>query len=149
MNENNQQAGFIDTQIRVRYAEVDQMGALHHSRYWVYFEMGRTELLRQQGFTYADLEKADVLFVVANCQAKFRQPARYDDLLTLRTKIDHAGTARLDHSYELRRTSDDALICTATTTLACVNRLGEIIPMPAHIREVIPADLFKRKRARK
>ena len=54
----------IDVEIRIRYSEVDQMGALHHSRYWVYFEMGRTELLRAQGAAYCDLEAAGVFFVV-------------------------------------------------------------------------------------
>ena len=120
----------IDIEIRVRYAEVDQMGALHHSRYWVYFEMGRTELLRAQGVVYADMETAGVLFVVVKCAAKFRQPARYDDVLTLHTEITRTGAARIDHAYELRRKSDGLVLATAETTLACINPDGQVIPIP-------------------
>jgi acyl-CoA thioester hydrolase len=116
--------------IRVRYAEVDQMGALHHSRYWVYFEMGRTELLRAAGIAYADLEREGVLFVVAKCAASFKHPARYDDVVTLATRITRVGAARIDHAYELKRRADGLLLATAETTLACVDRNGQIIPIP-------------------
>jgi len=124
-----------DIDIRVRYAEVDQMGALHHSRYWVYFEMGRTELLRRQGVTYRDCEQAGVFFVVARCSAKFLAPARYDDELVLTTTIAKTGAARIDHAYELRRKSDGQLLAAAETTLACVDRRGQVITMPEAIRK--------------
>jgi acyl-CoA thioester hydrolase len=127
-------AGSCQIEIRVRYAEVDRMGAVHHSRYWVYFEMGRTELLRQQGVAYADLERQGVLFVVAKCSARFLAPARYDDLLTLTTRIVRMGAARIDHAYELKRTGDGQLLCTADTTLACVDPEGRIIPIPPSVR---------------
>ncbi len=120
----------IDIDIRVRYAEVDQMGALHHSRYWVYFEMGRTELLRAAGVAYADLEREGVLFVVAKCAANFKFPARYDDRVTLTTRITKVGAARIDHTYELKRKADGVLLATAETTLACVSADGQIIPIP-------------------
>jgi acyl-CoA thioester hydrolase len=119
-----------DIEFRVRYAEVDRMGAVHHSRYWVYFEMGRTELLRAQGIAYRDLEEAGVLFVVTKCSAKFRRPARYDDTLRLRTRIVKMGAARIDHAYELYRLPEETLLATAETTLACVSPEGEIIPIP-------------------
>jgi acyl-CoA thioester hydrolase len=119
-----------DIEIRVRYAEADAMGVLHHSRYWVYFEMGRTELLRRQGVAYSDCEKAGVFFVVAKCSARFLAPARYDNVLTLTTRIARTGAARIDHAYELKRASDGKLLATAETTLACVNRDGQIIPIP-------------------
>ena len=120
--------------IRVRYAEVDQMGALHHSRYWVYFEMGRTELLRRQGIRYADLEAEGILFVVARCSAEFRAPARYDDLLELHTTITNQKTCRIDHEYKLTHTQSGLLIATATTTLACVSSDGRLSPIPDAIR---------------
>jgi acyl-CoA thioester hydrolase len=121
-------------EIRVRYAEVDRMGSLHHSRYWVYFEMGRTELLRQHGVAYRDVEAAGALLVVACCSARFRAPAGYDDVLTLLTRQVRMGLARIDHEYELRRKSDGLLLTTAETTLACVDRQGQIIPIPDCIR---------------
>ena len=123
-----------DIEIRVRYVEVDQMGALHHSRFWIYFEMGRTELLRAQGAAYADLEAAGVFFVVAKCAAKFRAPARYDDVLTLTTRTTKQGAARIDHAYELKRNADGKLLATAETTLACVNRDGKIIAIPESMK---------------
>lgn len=109
------------------------MGVLHHSRYWVYFEMGRVELLRAQGISYADLEREGVFFVVAKCAAKFRAPARYDEVLQLTTRIVRTGAARIDHEYELKRKSDSALLCTAETTIACVDRTGRIIQIPESI----------------
>ena len=123
-----------DIEIRVRYAEVDAMGVLHHSQYWVYFEMGRTELLRAGGINYRDCEQAGVFFVLSKCSAKFLAPARYDDVLTLTTRITKMGTARIDHAYELRRQSDGLLLATAETTLACVDRDGQVIPIPPDIR---------------
>ena len=119
-----------EIEIRVRYAEVDAMGVLHHSRFWVYFEMGRTELLRQAGVAYRDLEQRGVFFVVAKCSARFLAAARYDDLLALSTRITRMGAARIDHAYELKRKSDGLLLATAETTIACVDRAGQIIPIP-------------------
>ena len=123
-----------DLTVRVRYAEVDQMGALHHSRYWVYFEMGRTELLRSAGVAYADLEKAGTLFVVAKCSARFMAPARYDDVVILTTRITRMGAARIDHAYELKRKADGLLLAMAETTLACVDRTGQIVAIPDFVR---------------
>jgi acyl-CoA thioester hydrolase len=124
--------------IRVRYAEVDRMGVVHHSRYWEYFELGRTELLRRQGIAYADLEARGVLFVVVRCAARFKAPARYDEVLTLTTRIARMGAARIDHAYELTRKSDGQVLCTAETTLACVDADGELIPIPDGLRHPRP-----------
>jgi len=123
-----------DIEFRVRYAETDQMGVVHHSRFWEYFEMGRTELLRRQGAAYAEIEKTGVLFVVARCAARFLAPAHYDELLVLTTRVAKVGAARIEHAYELRRKSDGAAIATGETTLACVNRDGQIIPVPEALR---------------
>lgn len=123
-----------DIEIRVRYAEADQMGFLHHSRYWVYFEMGRTELLRSHGVSYADLERGGVFLVVARCSARFFAPARYDELLELTTRTVRTGRARIDHTYQLKRKSDSLVLATAQTTLACVDADGHIIPLPACAR---------------
>jgi acyl-CoA thioester hydrolase len=124
----------IDLEIRVRYAEVDAMGSLHHSRYWVYFEMGRTELLRAAGVAYRDLEAQGVFFVVAKCSARFLAPAHYDDVLVLTTRITRMGAARIDHAYELKRKDGNLLLATAETTLACVDRTGRIIAIPDSMR---------------
>lgn len=104
------------------------MGYLHHSKFFEYFEMGRTELLRQGGFRYRDLEASGILFAVAKIECRFKAPAYYDDELVLTTKIERISRARIDHSYALRR--GDALLCEANSTLACIDRSGRLIPIP-------------------
>lgn len=120
-----------ELQVRVRYAECDPMGCVHHSRYLEYFEMGRTELLRRAGVRYRDLEERGVLFVVASLQCRFRRPARYDDLLTLNVEVTRITRARIDHRYELLR--DGQLLCEASSVLACVDRSGRVIPIPEDV----------------
>ncbi|HWL92544.1 MAG TPA: thioesterase family protein [Phycisphaerae bacterium] len=120
-----------DLSIRVRYAESDPMGFLHHSKYFEYFEMGRTELLRLAGFRYRDLEAQGVLFAVAKVECKFKAPAFYDDELVLTTTIERMTRARIDHSYKLHRAG--MLLCEAASTLACIDRSGGLIPIPDEI----------------
>src|SRR3954452_2413678 len=87
--------------VRVRYAETDRMGLLHHANYLVYFEQGRMELLRAQGHSYRDLEDQGFLLVLTKVEVKYRRPARFDDLLTLRTIVERVTSVRIDHRYEL------------------------------------------------
>jgi len=124
-----------EIEIRVRYPEVDQMGVLHHSRYWIYFEMGRTELLRATGLTYRDIEASGVFLAVSKCSCKYIASAFYDDVLILKTMVTKMGAARIDHAYELRRKEDGMLLATAETTLACVGRDGKVHPLPDSIRK--------------
>src|ERR1051325_1382273 len=114
--------------IRVRYPEVDAMGYLHHSRFLQYFEMGRVELLRSLGFSYAELESQGIYFVVVKVEVRYKAPARYDDVLTLTTKIARQTHVRIDHAYELRR--DETLLAEATSTIACVDREGQVRQIP-------------------
>ena len=118
--------------IRVRYPEVDAMGYLHHSRYFQYFEMGRVELLRTLGHAYADLEKNGIFFAVVKVECRYRAPARYDEELTLTTKVIKQTTVRIDHQYQLRR--DETVLAEASTTIACVNRAGELQPIPDFLK---------------
>lgn len=118
----------IDIEIRVRYAEVDAMGYLHHARYMVYFEMGRTELLRACGLRYRDLEEAGLFYVVAKLEVRYRLPARYDDLLTLTTATTRLSPVRVDHAYDLKRAGKT--LATATSTLALVGRDGRPTGLP-------------------
>lgn len=116
--------------IRVRYVECDPMGFLHHSCYLPYFEMGRTELLRQNGLNYRDLEEQGFFFVVAKITVNFKKPARYDDELELVTRISRQTQVRIEHDYELYHTQTRLLLCTAQTTLACIGRDGQIREIP-------------------
>lgn len=115
-------------EIRVRYAEVDAMGYLHHARYLVYFEMGRTELLRINGLRYRDFEEQGLFYVVARLSCRYRAPARYDDLLELTTRTTRLSPVRVDHAYELRR--DGRLLAEAESTLVLIDRTGQPTRLP-------------------
>jgi acyl-CoA thioester hydrolase len=121
-----------EIQIRVRYAETDRMGLLHHANYLVYFEQGRTELLRAQGLAYRDLEDQGILLVLTKVQVRYRSPARYDDLLTLRTTLVRTTLVKIEHRYELLR--DGMLLAEGETTLGCVDREGRVQQLPDLLR---------------
>ena len=118
----------IRCEFRVRYAECDAMGYLHHARYWEHFEHARTELLRKNGFRYRDLEAQGVCFVVYKAACRYLAPIRYDDVVNVTVKVERITRTRVDHTYEIHR--DDELLCTASTTLACVGRDGRPRLMP-------------------
>ena len=113
-----------EIEIRVRYAETDAMGYLHHSVYETDFEMGRSELYRSRGGDYRAMEEQGLFFVVVELKCNFRQPARYDDVLTLKTKIARVTPAKLQHDYEVWR--DGQLLTTAHTVVACIDREGRV-----------------------
>lgn len=115
-------------EIRVRYCECDPMGVVHHTVYPVWFEMGRTELLRATGGNYRDMEEAGVFLAVVRMQVAYRRPARYDDLLRLETTLASAGHVKIEHTYELYR--GEELLCTGATTLACLDRAGKARALP-------------------
>ena len=110
--------------LRVRYSETDAMGYLHHANYLSYFEVGRTELFRAQGGDYRALEAQGFFFVVVKIECKYQQPARYDDVLTLRTTLTRVSPAKLEHTYEVFR--DGRLLARAESVLACVDREGRV-----------------------
>ncbi len=118
--------------IRVRYAETDRMGLLHHANYIVYFEQGRTELLRRRGLSYRDLEDAGHLLVIVDIGCKFKRPAYYDDLLTLRTSVERVTHVKIQHRYEVRR--DGVLLAEGHSTLACVDRDGRPQGLPESLK---------------
>lgn len=127
-NGTGESGGVCSVEFRVRYAECDAMGYLHHARYWEYFETARTELLRRHGLRYRDLEARGVLFVVYKASIRYIQPIRYDDLVTVTVRVQRTTRTRVDHSYEVFL--DGVRTCEATTTLACVGREGRPILMP-------------------
>lgn len=122
-----------EIEIRVRYAETDRMGYLHHAQYFVYFEQGRTELLRQQGLSYRTMEDQGFFLVVVKLECRFRRPAAFDDLLRLRTTVVRRTAVRVEHRYELYRDQD--LLAEASSTLACVDRDGRLQPLPQTLLE--------------
>ena len=120
--------------IRVRYVECDPMGVAHHTVYPVWFEMGRTEMLRSSGIQYAQLERDGVLLAVVTLEVKYKRPARYDDELQLTTTLVSCGHVKIEHRYELR--CKDELLTTARTVLACLSRDGAPREVPDALRSI-------------
>ena len=120
-----------EIEIRVRYPETDPGGYVHHSNYLTYFEMGRTELLRASGYTYRDMEAAGLFVVVARLECRFHRPARYDDLLRLRTIVTRVTTARLEHDYQLYR--GEELLAESHVVMCCVDKSGTPQRLPGFI----------------
>jgi len=126
-----------ELEVRVRYAETDQMGVAHHASYLVWFEAGRTELIRKSGRSYAQLEEDGWLLVVVEAHCRYRQPARYDDALIVRTRVRDLGPARLSFGYELVRTADGVLLADGYTVHAAVDRTGRVRRLPDQIRRLL------------
>ena len=114
--------------IRVRYAETDAMGYLHHANYPVYFEMGRTEALRASGGDYRAMEEDGYFLVIAEMNLKYRRPARFDDVLTVTVRTMDVTPVKLIHEYLVHR--GDELLTEGRTVLACVDTGGQIRRMP-------------------
>lgn len=118
--------------IRVRYAETDRMGLLHHANYLVYFEQGRVELLRSQGYSYRDVEDQGFFLVLTKVEVKYRRPVEFDDIVTLKTIVERTTSVRIDHRYEMFR--DGMLVAEGSSTLACVDREGNPQALPATLK---------------
>ncbi len=133
---------------RVRYSECDPMGVAHHSAYAPWFEMGRTELLRSTGagLDYRQLEERGVFLAVVRLEIRYKRPARYDDVLELRTILKDAGHVKIEHAYELFRQSDRVLLATGATTLACLDREGRPRPLPDELRDGMEPPMHADKR---
>ncbi len=124
-----------DIEIRVRYQETDAMGVLHHANYLTYFEIGRTELLRANGYDYREVEEGGLFMVIVEIRCRYRRPARYDDLLRLRTSAIRTTAAKIEHEYQLFR--GDELLADGHSTLACVDRSGKLQRVPEWMRDEI------------
>ena len=117
-----------EIEIRVRYPECDPMGFLHHSRVFIYFEIGRTELLRASGGNYRQVEEQGLYAVVVEARCRYYRPARYDDLLRLKTIVTRMSGYKIEHEYQLLR--GEELLCRGNVTLALVDRSGQVQPVP-------------------
>ena len=117
-----------------RYAETDQGGVVHHSVYAVWFEMGRTELLRANGLAYKKLEDAGVFFVIAELSIRYRQPTRYDEKLQLETRCSGMTACKIEHSYKLTRVSDGVVVAGGTSVLVRVDAEGKVRRIPEFMR---------------
>jgi len=113
-----------------RYAETDKAGVVHHSVYPVWFEMGRTELLRANGLVYKEFEKEGIFFVVVELHIKYRRSAEYDEELQLETICSSVTASKIEHIYKLTRCSDGAILAEGSSILACVDADGKLQRIP-------------------
>jgi acyl-CoA thioester hydrolase len=121
----------FEAEIRVRYAETDQMGVVYHSNYLTWFEVGRVEMLRQLGFAYRDMEQQDNIHIaVVDVHCRFKSPARYDDLLTVRTWLVNVRESLLHFGYEIVRTEDGKALAEGESIHIVVNSEFKRIHLP-------------------
>ena len=126
-----------DVELRVRYAETDQMGVVYHANYLAWCEVGRTELLRQRGRTYAEIERGGVGLAVSDATLRFHAPARYDDLVRVTTTVSDIRSRSLSFDYVISNATTGAKLVSASTTLIGVDRDGRIARLPAALRQVL------------
>ena len=120
-----------ETEIRVRYAETDQMGIVHHANYLIWFETGRSELCRAKGFSYKQMEdEDDALMVVAESYCRYKSPAHYEDVLTVRTRVSEMRSRSIRFFYEIHRASDDTLIAEGETLHLVTDRNKKVRKLP-------------------
>jgi len=129
-----------ETTFRARYGETDQMGIIYHPNYYIYFEIGRTEFLREMGgMSYKDMEGAGVMLPIVETHCRYKVPAKYDDELIVRTMIKDMTAARITFSYQLIRAADEVLLAEGETTNAFVNTEGR----PINLKKKYP-DIYER-----
>lgn len=120
-----------ETTVRVRYKDTDQMGVVYHGNYFTYFEIGRVEYLRDRGMTYKDMEQHDDShIVVVEAQCRFLRPARYDDVLRIRTHVSRAQRRTLRFSYEIVSDATGELLARGETTHVVCNKAGRPKALP-------------------
>jgi acyl-CoA thioester hydrolase len=130
---------YAETTVRVRYAETDQMGVVYHGNYFTWFEIGRVELCRQLGFEYKRMETEDDSFiVVADAHCRYKRPARFDDLLLIRTKISQSQRRTVRFDYEIIDQASGELLATGDTLHVICDRLGKPKSLPEKYRKYFP-----------
>lgn len=116
-----------ETKIKVRYVETDQMGIVHHSNYYAWFEVGRTEFISASGMNYREMEKQGVLLPLVESSCKYIQGAKYEDVLTIKTWIEELNGAKVVFNYHVIREEDNKVLAKGSTTHAFVNKDFKII----------------------
>jgi len=128
--------GYGETQVRVRYAETDQMGVVYHANYLVWFEVGRVEFIRQIGMDYKTMESEEgAMIAVVEATARYVSPARYDDLLVVRTTLAGVRGPIVRFRYEIFRAGEEQLLCEGSTTHIVVGRDMKRREMPVKYAE--------------
>jgi acyl-CoA thioester hydrolase len=121
----------------VRYAETDKMGVVYYANYLVWFEVGRTDLLRDAGWSYRDMETDGYALPVIEAHCTYRAPAKYDDDLEVRTTGAMLSPVRVEFTYEIVRPADNATLVTGTTVHATLDRAGRPCRLPDRVRSLL------------
>jgi acyl-CoA thioester hydrolase len=125
-----------EVQLRVRYAETDQMGVVYHANHFIWFEVGRVELLRQLGFSYRDMEQNDGCFIaVVDARCRYKAPARYDDEIIVRTHLKNVRDSLVHFGYELARVGDGVLLAEGETTHIVTDSEMKVRAIPEKYRK--------------
>ncbi len=127
-----------ETEIRVRYAETDQMGIVHHANYLIWFEAGRSDLCRARGFSYKEMEEEEsALMVVAESYCRYKAPAHYEDVLKVRTKVGEIRSRSLRFFYEVVRESDQTLIAEGETLHLVTDKDKKVRKLPEIFKHLL------------
>lgn len=124
-------------ELRVRYAETDQMGVVYHANYLVWCEIGRTDLIRHLGFSYAELERNGIGLAVIDASLRYHSAARYDDLIRVRTVISDVRSRTVTFDYTIEDAVKGVRLASAQTTLASLNKEGKLVALPAEVRKLM------------
>ena len=124
------------TRLRVRYAETDRMGVVYYANYFVWFEVARTEWLRQSGWTYKEMEQDGISLPVIEARAEYLRPARYDDEVEIRTTGTLVTPVRVRFDYEARRAGEPAVLAAGHTVHASLDPRGRPCRLPPRVREI-------------
>ncbi|MGH9545778.1 MAG: acyl-CoA thioesterase [Terriglobales bacterium] len=126
-----------ESRVRVRYAETDQMGVVYHANHFIWFEIGRVDLMRQLGFTYRDMERDHGCFIpVVDARCRYRAPARYDDEILVRTHLRNVRESLIHFGYELVRAGDGELLAEGETTHMILDAKMKPTQLPSNILKV-------------
>jgi len=132
--------GWHETEIRVRYAETDKMGIVHHSNYLIWFEAGRSDFCRARGFSYNEMEKDNALMVVAETYCRYKSPAHYDEVLIIRTKLGEMRSRSLRFLYEVIRPSDETIIAEGETLHLVTDENKKVRILPESYKTMLMTD---------
>lgn len=126
-----------EIEFRVRYAETDQMGVVYHANYLVWCEIGRTDLMRQLGSSYADIERGGVSLAVIDASLRYHAAARYDDMIRVRTALTAVRSRLVTFEYIIESVETGQKLVSARTTLASINGDGKLVALPDDLRKIM------------
>jgi len=126
-----------ETTVRVNYSETDQMGVVYHARYLIWLDVARCEHLRLSGMSYRDLEQSGLRLAVGEVAIRYRQPARYDDLIRIRCWVREVASRRVDFGYAVEHADNARLLATASTRLLALDETMSLARLPERVRQAL------------